>query len=77
MKTKKGETMATVTIQYDARNTALKQLMQLFVTLGGRIVDDDADAPKYDPEMVEKVRRGREDFKKGKCVTIKASEIWN
>lgn len=69
--------MATVTIQYDGRNTALKQLMQLFVTLGGRIVDEKADAPKYDPEMVAKVRRGREDFKQGKCVTINPEDIWN
>ena len=33
--------------------------------------------PKYDPEIVAKVKRGREDFKKGKCVTIKAEDIWN
>ena len=69
--------MATVTIQYDARNAALKQLVQLFITLGGRIVDNNAAVSEYDPEMVAKVRHGREEFKKGKCVTIKASEIWN
>lgn len=68
--------MATVTIQYDARNTALRQLMQLFVTLGGRIIDDKADAPQYDPEMVAKVRRGREDFKKGNYKIIKTEDLW-
>lgn len=67
--------MATITLQYDGRNAALKQLIQLFLTLGGRVVED--KEPKYDPEMVSKVRRGREDFKKGKCVTIKAEDIWN
>lgn len=69
--------MATVTIQYDGHSTAFKQLLQLFVTLGGRIISDKADANEYDPEMVAKVKRGREDFKEGKCVTIKADEIWN
>ena len=72
---KKRPIMATITLQYDGRNTAFKQLIQLFLTLGGRIVED--TEPKYDPEMVAKVRKGREDFRKGKCVTIKASEIWN
>ncbi len=67
--------MATITLQYDGRNKALKQLIQLFLTLGGRIVEE--KEPEYDPEMVAKVRRGREDFSKGNCVTIKASEIWN
>lgn len=32
---------------------------------------------EYDPEMVAKVKRGRDDFKKGKCVTIKSEDIWN
>ena len=68
--------MATVTIQYDGRNAALKQLMQLFVTLGGRIIDDKVDAPQYDPEMVAKVRRGREDFKKGNYKIIKTEDLW-
>jgi len=67
--------MATITLHYDGRNTAFKQLIQLFLTLGGRVVEE--NEPEYDPEMVAKVRRGREDFKKGKCVTIKAEDIWN
>jgi hypothetical protein len=68
--------MATVTIQYDARNSALKQLMQLFVTLGGRIIDDKAEAPKHDPEMVAKVRRGQEAFRRGDYKIIKTEDLW-
>lgn len=67
--------MATIKLQYDGRNAAFKQLIQLFLTLGGRVVEE--KEPQYDPEIVAKVRRGREDFKKGKCVTIKAEDIWN
>ena len=66
-----------MTIQFDKKNEALQQLMQLFVTLGGHIVSQKTETEEYDPEIVAKVKRGREDFLKGKCVSIKAEEIWN
>lgn len=69
--------METMTIQFDKQNEALQQLMQLFVTLGGRIIEQKDESEEYDPEIVAKVKRGREDFLDGKCVTIKAEEIWN
>ena len=69
--------METMTIQFDKHNAALQQLMQLFVTMGGQIIEQKSDAEDYDPEIVAKVKRGREDFLKGNCVTIKAEEIWN
>lgn len=31
--------METMTIQFDETNIAFQQLMQLFVTLGGKIID--------------------------------------
>ena len=36
------------------------------------IIQDESES-----EIVAKVKRGREDFLKGNCVTIKAAEIWN
>ena len=69
--------METMTIQFDKQNEALQQLMQLFVTLGGHIIEQNAEGEEYEPEIVAKVKRGREDFLKGNCVTIKAAEIWN
>ena len=66
-----------MTIQFDKHNAALQQLMQLFVTMGGQIIEQKSDAEDYDPEIVAKVKRGREDFLKGNCVTIKAEEVWN
>ena len=69
--------METMTIQFDKRNAAIQQLMQLFVTLGGHIINQKVETEEYDPEIVEKVQRGREDFLKGNCITIKAEEIWN
>ena len=69
--------METMTIQFDKHNAALQQLMQLFVTMGGQIIEQKSDAEDYDPEIVAKVKRGREDFLKGNCVTIKAEDVWN
>ena len=69
--------METRTIRFDKHNAALQQLMQLFVTMGGQIIEQKSDAEDYDPEIVAKVKRGREDFLKGNCVTIKAEEVWN
>lgn len=69
--------METMTIQFDKHNAALQQLMQLFVTMGGQIIEQKTDAEDYDPEIVAKVKHGREDFLKGNCVTIKAEEVWN
>ena len=69
--------METMTIQFDKHNAALQQLMQLFVTMGGQIIEQKSDAEDYDPEIVAKVKRGREDFLKGNCMTIKAEEVWN
>ena len=66
-----------MTIQFDKHNAALQQLMQLFVTMGGQIIEQKSDAEDYDPEIVAKVKRGREDFLKGNCMTIKAEEVWN
>lgn len=44
--------MTTKTIQYDGRSAALKQVLELFTTLGGRIIDKD-ESP-YDQEFVKK-----------------------
>ena len=31
----------------------------------------------YNPEIVAKIKRGREDFLNGNCITINIEEIWN
>lgn len=62
--------MATITLQYDGRNTALKQLIQLFQTLGGRVVEE--KEPEYDPAFVEKINRSRKS--KGKKIAL--DDLW-
>ena len=66
--------METMTIQFDKHNVALQQLMQLFLTLGGQIVEKETETDEYS-KIVDKVNRGREEFLKGNCITIKAEDI--
>ncbi len=53
--------MTTKMIQYDGRSTALKQVLELFTTLGGRILDKE-ESP-YDPEFIKKIRKGEKSEK--------------
>ena len=62
--------MTTKTIQYDGRSTALKQVLELFTTLGGRIIDKE-ESP-YDPEFVKKIRKGE----KSKKHEVDIDKIW-
>ena len=67
--------MATYTITFDGRNNALKKVLELFVALGGR-VEEGKTTEKYDPEFVEMLRKGEEDFKAGNYKVIKTEDIW-
>ncbi len=62
--------MTTKTIQYDGRSTALKQVLELFITLGGSIIDKEENP--YDQEFVKKVRRGE----KSKKREVDLDKIW-
>ena len=65
--------MTTKTIQYDGRSTALKQVLELFVSLGGKIIENDKDEKSpYDPEFVKKVRRAEKSNKH----KIDLDKIW-
>ena len=70
--------METITIQYDPTIPGLKGIFTSLLKLEGvKKVKTVKVAPEYDPDIVAKVKRGREDFRNGKCVTIKAEDIWN
>lgn len=82
--------METITISYDATNPAIRGLLAAFLKLDGvtkvsasKSTKPAAKKPRAitkadeNTEIVAKVRRGREEFRKGKCTTIKADEIWN
>ena len=76
---KKRVAMETITLRYDATNPALRALMAAFLKLDGvtKVKVTKSVEPEYDPEVVAKVKRGREAFRKGECVTVKAEDVWN
>jgi len=67
---------ATVTLEYDSKNDALKQVLQLFVTLGGNIIESENDDDLKDPEFLAKIKRGQEDYKNGNYKIIKTENLW-
>lgn len=64
--------MTTKTIQYDGRSAALKQVLELFTTLGGRIIDKEQNGTPYDQDFVKKVRKGE----KRKKREVDVEKIW-
>lgn len=68
--------MATITLQYDARSTSAKRLLEFLRTLSFIKINEDV-APEYDPEMVAKVKRGQAAFARGDYKIIKTEELWN
>ena len=70
--------MATITIQYDARNSSAKRLLEFLRTLSFiKIKEDSAnEEPQYDPEFVKKINEGRKEFEEGKCNVINTEDLW-
>lgn len=70
-------TMETITMQYDKHNAAFQQLIQLFLTLGGRIIEKNAEAEEYNPEFVAMIKKSHDEIKAGKGKAIKTEDLWN
>lgn len=66
--------MATITLQYDARNTIFKQLIQLFISLGGKVEVKEDDALG---DEARKIAQNYSDVKKGKFKTRPISNLLN
>ena len=71
---RKEEIMATVTLQYDERNTIFKQLIQLFISLGGKVETKKKNA--ISPEAREIAKR-YSDVKSGKVETRPISALFS
>lgn len=70
-------TMETMTIQFDRQNAAFQQLIQLFVTMGGRIIEQKVENEEYDPEFVAMIKNSHDEIKAGKGKAIKTENLWN
>lgn len=65
--------MATITLEYDGRNSAIKKLIAEILTLGAK---EKVEESPYDPEFVKKIKRGQEDIKNGKGIKINIEDLW-
>lgn len=57
--------MATITLEYDGRNSAIKKLIAEILNLGAK------ESP-YDPEFVKKIKHAQN----SKGVKIKLEDLW-
>ena len=68
-----GNEMATITLEYDGRNSAIKKLIAEILNLGAK---EKVEESPYDPEFVKKIKRGQEDIKNGKGIKINIEDLW-
>ena len=63
--------MATITLEYDGRNSAIKKLIAEILNLGAK---EKVEESPY--EFVKKIKRGQEDIKNGKGIKINIEDLW-
>lgn len=59
--------MATITLEYDARNTTMKKVLDLFVSLGAKVV-----TPKKEKKLTD-IEISMQEARDGKINTYKSS----
>jgi len=65
--------MAQITIEYDARNTVAKTIIELIYKVGVfKIKEEIKEESPYNPEFVAKIRRAE----KSKGKVMKIEDIW-
>jgi len=68
--------MCTATIEYSKNKKEIDTLLSIIRKLGAIVTVSNDDEPKYNPEIVAKVERGREAYKRGECVKIAIEDLW-
>ncbi|MBR2369696.1 MAG: hypothetical protein IKA83_06030 [Paludibacteraceae bacterium] len=67
--------MATITLEYDARNSILKSLIEGLSTVKGiKIIQE--QEPRYNRQMVEKINRSKKEFANRQYKVIKTEDLW-
>lgn len=68
--------MCTVTIEYSKNRKEIDALLSVMRKLGAIVTVSKDEEPQYNPEIVAKVKRGREAYKRGECVKIAVEDLW-
>ena len=67
--------MAIITLEYNARNSVLKSLIEQISSVKG-ITIIEKDSPKYSKKMIEKINQSKKEFVDNKCKVIKTEELF-
>ena len=68
--------MAQILIEYDARNSAARKIMDFTLSFKYFKVKEINDECPYDKEFMKKIEQGRQDYKEGKCKVIDVDDLW-
>lgn len=68
--------MATITIDYDARNTTINKFIDALLSIKGVTIKSESKQPKYNQAMIDKVNGSRKQFREGKYKVIKTEDLW-
>jgi hypothetical protein len=63
-------------ILHPKNKTQLSLLKNLAKEMGMSFETKEEKETSYNPEFVESILQGREDYKNGKCVTIALEDLW-
>lgn len=67
--------MATITLEYDARNSIIKSLIEHISSIKGiKIIKE--DKPKYNKKMIEKINLSKKEFASKQSKVIKTEDLW-
>lgn len=73
----KGDTiMATITLNYDARNITVRKFIDALLSINGVTIKNEPKQPKYSKAMINKIEQGEKDFKTGNYKVIKTEDLW-
>jgi non-homologous end joining protein Ku len=66
--------MTTLTVE-PRNKKELSMVKKVLEALEVKFKPNEEESP-YNPEFVESILKGREDYKNGKCVTIALEDLW-
>mgnify|MGYP003292824221 CR=1 FL=1 len=68
--------MATITLNYNDRNTSLRKAIEFITSLKGIKVMTKTEEERLKDTMENKLREGERDFKSGNYRVIKTADLW-
>lgn len=68
--------MATITINYNAKNTAIRSMIAALLKFDGVTEVSDKTKSHYNPEYVAMIKKSQKEAREGKAKAIKLEDLW-